>query len=516
MEHIIHNLSLNMQSSISQVSLSVKKGDTMRKLCITLTDNGTVYRIAEGCEAVLSAKKESGWILYNNCTIDYENNIIVYEFTHGTAIMPGKLDCEIKLYDANKNLITSPQFSIIVNNSVHEDGEVEDSNEFTELTEMVSAAKALKEEVETKLENGEFIGEKGDKGEKGEKGDRGPAPVKGVDYFTKDDRGEMLAELSTPFANAIKGVAKGKEITVYDVSPVEHTVRCKVKGKNLIPTITKGATGYGLTWTIDDSDGGVIANGTGTGNASFVLVTGSSKRIQLKKGKAYTLSCVSQLNGNKGYVYLQNIVNGSPVENVAVVSDSETFVPAEDGYASIGIVLLGGVKFTDEKMLVQFEEGNTATSYEPYIDPTTVTVTEETTGATYTPNADGTCDVVSVSPTMTLSTDNADVTIECEYNRDISAAFADLLSRSRISYIDLLASKWQGAASPYSQVVDVAGATKNSQVDLTPSVEQLSIFHNKDLAFVTENEDGVVTVYAIGQKPTNDYTIQVTITEVVR
>lgn len=84
----------------------------------------------------------------------------------------------------------------------------------------------------------------------------------------------------------------------------------------------------------------------------------------------------------------------------------------------------------------------------------------------------------------------------------------------KVGYVELLANKWVGNASPFSQVVEVAGATKNSQVDLTPSVEQLAIFHNKDLAFVTENEDGVVTVYAIGQKPALDYTIQVTITEV--
>ena len=86
---------------------------------------------------------------------------------------------------------------------------------------------------------------------------------------------------------------------------------------------------------------------------------------------------------------------------------------------------------------------------------------------------------------------------------------------SRIAYIDLPASNWQGAASPYSQVVSVDGISENSQVDLTPSVEQLAIFHNKDIAFVTENEDGIVTVYCIGQKPANDYTIQVTITEVI-
>lgn len=90
------------------------------------------------------------------------------------------------------------------------------------------------------------------------------------------------------------------------------------------------------------------------------------------------------------------------------------------------------------------------------------------------------------------------------------------LSRSsaRIAYVDLFATNWIGDSSPYSQVVEIDGITENSQVDLTPSIEQLVVFYEKDLGFVTENDDGVVTVYAIGQKPENDYTIQVTITEV--
>jgi hypothetical protein len=85
---------------------------------------------------------------------------------------------------------------------------------------------------------------------------------------------------------------------------------------------------------------------------------------------------------------------------------------------------------------------------------------------------------------------------------------------ARIANVDLPAANWVGDASPYSQIVEIAGVTEYSQVDLTPSIEQLVIFYEKDLGFVTENEDGVVTVYAIGQKPENDYTIQVTITEV--
>lgn len=87
-------------------------------------------------------------------------------------------------------------------------------------------------------------------------------------------------------------------------------------------------------------------------------------------------------------------------------------------------------------------------------------------------------------------------------------------SSARIGVVTLLASAWVGKDNHYSQVVDIDGVTKNSQVDLTPDVQQLLVFYEKDLTFVTENEEGVVTVHAIGQKPTNDYTIQVTITEV--
>ena len=83
------------------------------------------------------------------------------------------------------------------------------------------------------------------------------------------------------------------------------------------------------------------------------------------------------------------------------------------------------------------------------------------------------------------------------------------------SRVTLLASAWVGEDSPYSQVVNIDHVSQYSKVDLQPSVEQLAIFHDKDLAFVTENEDGVVIVYAVGDKPTNDYTIQVIITEVL-
>ena len=81
--------------------------------------------------------------------------------------------------------------------------------------------------------------------------------------------------------------------------------------------------------------------------------------------------------------------------------------------------------------------------------------------------------------------------------------------------VTLLADAWEGDVSPYSQVVTIDGVTKYSKIDIQPDAEQLSIFHEKDVAFLAENEDGVVTVLCIGQKPANDYTLQATMTEVI-
>lgn len=69
----------------------------------------------------------------------------------------------------------------------------------------------------------------------------------------------------------------------------------------------------------------------------------------------------------------------------------------------------------------------------------------------------------------------------------------------------------------YGQVVNVNNAviTPRSKVDLQVTSEQMVVFYEKDLAFVAENDDGVVTVYCVGNVPEHDYTIQAIVTEVV-
>lgn len=86
---------------------------------------------------------------------------------------------------------------------------------------------------------------------------------------------------------------------------------------------------------------------------------------------------------------------------------------------------------------------------------------------------------------------------------------------AKISDVTLLADAWVSTEDKrHIQIVEPEGVTNKSQVDLTPDDEQLIVFYEKDLTFVTKNEGGVVTIIAIGQKPTNDYTVQATLTEV--
>ena len=163
MNYSTYRASLDIHASGSQAVLHAKKGETKRRILITLTERGKPYLISSDCTAVFTATKPDGNIIYNDCAID--NNIICYNFTEQTTAAEGKLDCEIRLYGADNALIISPGFDLIVDAPVYEDGDViESGTEVSALTALVSEANTLISTVNTKLENGEFNGPKGEEG----------------------------------------------------------------------------------------------------------------------------------------------------------------------------------------------------------------------------------------------------------------------------------------------------------------------------------------------------------------
>lgn len=79
--------------------------------------------------------------------------------------------------------------------------------------------------------------------------------------------------------------------------------------------------------------------------------------------------------------------------------------------------------------------------------------------------------------------------------------------------VTLLAANWVGEVEPYSQVVQISGVTTSSKIDLQPTPVQLVDLQNNEITLMIANDNGTVTAYALGSKPTKDYEMQVSITE---
>lgn len=87
-------------------------------------------------------------------------------------------------------------------------------------------------------------------------------------------------------------------------------------------------------------------------------------------------------------------------------------------------------------------------------------------------------------------------------------------SIGKISELVLPAESWKGVESPFSMTITSDCVSMRSKVDLWPTaalMEELTVIGT---GLCAVNDNGIVTVYAFGNKPQSDITIQATFTEV--
>ena len=85
----------------------------------------------------------------------------------------------------------------------------------------------------------------------------------------------------------------------------------------------------------------------------------------------------------------------------------------------------------------------------------------------------------------------------------------------KMTEIVLPVSGWQrqNSSNPWQQDdVSVNGISGNSIIELIPSTDIINKLHHTAITAV--NDEGVVTVYAYGDKPTEDLTVYAVLTEV--
>lgn len=77
-----------------------------------------------------------------------------------------------------------------------------------------------------------------------------------------------------------------------------------------------------------------------------------------------------------------------------------------------------------------------------------------------------------------------------------------------------LSTSWSGNG-PYTQAVTIPGVTAKSKIDLQPSAAIISqLIEDGVTALLVENNNGVLTAYAVGATPSKALTVQYTRTEV--
>lgn len=191
-----------------------------------------------------------------------------------------------------------------------------------------------------------------------------------------DEYTEMYNRVNTLFnsvANAIKGTVSGPVVRVDDVSPVEHSVKGLVRGKNLFDISKVSVMSPSLSAYVSEVGEDYIVVTTPEGYASngYCTISRPLKEFcpALKIGKTYILNGITQSNSNnvylpkvgKSWVFGQKMVMTEDILNSSV-----TFygLSAQHGQG-VGNCVISNI---------QIEEGDTVTEYTPYIDLSTVTV----------------------------------------------------------------------------------------------------------------------------------------------
>ena len=260
-------------------------------------------------------------------------------------------------------------------------------------------------------------------------------------YSSNAQSGNAVAEAvaterkrtDTTFTNALKGSKSGSSILIDDVSPVTHEMGVKVRGKNLLNNILASSQkGVDLTCYGDYC----VLNGTCTESYNFMF-----QQANLQAG-TYTLSTLKsnniEYNSNPLIqLELHSIDDDSIIyfglTNNNVLNQFITFTVDKEYILFLRIRIQQNITYDNYYIYPQLELGSTATNYTPYVDVTKVklikTNDDGTVSEEYTPNADGTVEsVTSLYPSISLTTDTDGVLIDCEYNRDINKAFAQLQS----------------------------------------------------------------------------------------
>lgn len=360
---VTKNITLDLLETGSPVIIKAKQNDrNTRYIAAHLYVDGLAYPVPSGTEIAFRYKKPDGTAGFydalpnNSPAITISGNTVTVELVEQVLTVAGCVHCEINMYNAASEKLTTFTFEISVEESVLTDAEIISSDYYNVLTaEIAKALQAVTDATEQAENAAQSAQEAADSA-----------------AMSKDwAAGQPVTYSGTPVSIAYAGTNRIASITAYGENAQGGTTEAPVAitgvdevlvaGKNLCPKgILKTITREGVTFTLNP-DGSVSVQGTASKNADYYYFgqynMPNSNSVKLGTGK-YTLSgCPSNI-----ILYLIDI------EKIIASQLNSTPVVFTKPLMEITCVLIRVPegKTVNETVYPMLNIGATALPYEPY------------------------------------------------------------------------------------------------------------------------------------------------------
>lgn len=308
---------------------------------INLVFNVKDFDIPSGAVAKLYVQKPSGKFVFQETGINIVDNTILISLENQAITEHGKVPYQVSITNGS-DMITTFTGLMMVEKSLKDSSAIESKTVIRAFDEVVSDHVA---EFQAKAEQ----------------------IVQACIATIPEDYTAMEAKVNEQ-ASAIKGEKSGAVVRADDVSTVEHCPVVRVHGKNLFHSIIdKTGLLSGISHAISKNTSTVILSGVATQENALQLPDSFS----LRKG-TYTVSVIGLNESDR--IYLRNQTKGEVIVNHIKPSTPRTFTLGVDADIRTYLVFKENSTYDNTSVHIQIEQGDTATDYEPYIDPSTVTV----------------------------------------------------------------------------------------------------------------------------------------------
>ena len=352
---VTKNITLDLLETGSPVIIKAKQNDrNTRYIAAHLYVDGLAYPVPSGTEIAFRYKKPDGTAGFydalpdNSPAITVSGNTVTVELVEQVLTAAGCVHCEINMYNAASEKLTTFTFEIAVEESVLTDAEIISSDYYNVLTSEIAKALQAVTDATEQAENAAQSAQ-----------DAADSAAMSKDWAA----GQPVTYSGTPVSIAYAGAQRIASITAYGENAQGGTTEAPVAltgvdsvqvcGNNLLPHVEKN-TAYGGV-TITSEKDGYILNGTATRYVFFDVTT-----IKLSAGN-YVLSTFSSSTEAGARITL------SDNYSFTICGKESKKFNHTGGELKVEIVAKTPSSVLDNVFIaIQLNLGSTAMPYEPY------------------------------------------------------------------------------------------------------------------------------------------------------